>query len=141
MGQMDLPTAVQGTSPFDALLTQCRDLVGAQLDKAIAGMLEKADEALAELAAKTQDREQQKLYLEARDAARTQRAAMQKLFHTRFLGEFQQRTNKVKKIGGNFSDFDLEASSFELSLVADDDLEETLKFNEMAAKLRRISNM
>ena len=66
---MDLPTAVQGTSPFDALLTQCRDLVGAQLDKAIAGMLEKADEALAELAVKTQDREAQKLYLAARDAA------------------------------------------------------------------------
>jgi len=138
MGQMEVPTAVQGTSPFDALLTQCRDLVGAQLDQAIGGMLEKADEALAELATKTTDREAQKLYMEAREAARAQRAAFGKLFHTRFLGEFQQRTNKVKKIGGNFSDFDPDASSFELSLVADDDLEETLKFNEMAAKLRKI---
>ena len=137
MGRADLPTAMQGTSVFDALLTQCRDLVCGQLDKAIAGMLEKADEALSELATKTQNRETQKLYLEAKDVARTQRAAMEKQFRTRYLSEFQQRTNKGKKTGGDFADFDPDASSFELSLVADDDLEETLKFNELAAKVRR----
>ena len=136
MGLADLPTTMQGTSAFDALLTQCRDLACGQLDNAIAGMLEKTDEALSELATKTQDRARQTLYLEVKEVARTQRAAFEKQFHSRFLAEFQQRTSKVKKIGGNFSDADF--SSLELSLVADDDLEETLKFNEMAAKLRRI---
>src|SRR5258706_7759042 len=63
---------------------------------------------------------------------------MEKQFHASFLSEFKQRTKKGKKTSGKFSDFDAEASSFELSLVADDDLDETLKFNEMAAKLRRI---
>ncbi|MGH8675498.1 MAG: DUF1631 family protein, partial [Burkholderiales bacterium] len=135
MGPADLPTTMQGSSAFDALLTQCRDLACGHLDKAIAGMLEKTDEALSELATKTQDRETQKRYLEAKELARTKRADFEKLFHSRFLAEFQQRTNKVKKIGGSFSDADF--SSLELSLVADDDLEETLKFNEMAAKLRR----
>ncbi|HLX81734.1 MAG TPA: DUF1631 family protein [Burkholderiales bacterium] len=129
---------MEGTSVFDGLLTQCRDLVAGQLDKAIAGMLEKADAALAELSTKTQNRETQKLYLEARDAVRAQRAAMEKQFGASYLSEFKQRTKKGKKTGGGFSDFDPEASSFELSLVADDDLEETLKFNEMAGKLRRI---
>jgi hypothetical protein len=138
MGESGVSTVAQGTSPFDALLTQCRDLVSAQLDQAIAGMLEKADAALSELSTKTQNRETQKLYLETMEVVRTQRAAFGKLFHTRFLGEFKDRTNKVKKIGGNFSDFDPDASTFELSLVADDDLAETLKFNEMAAKLRKI---
>ncbi|MEK6244078.1 MAG: DUF1631 family protein [Pseudomonadota bacterium] len=137
MDRADLPTAMQGTSVFDALLTQCRDLVCGQLDKAIAGMLEKADETLSELATKTQNRETQKLYLEAKDVARTQRAAMEKQFRTSYLGEFKQRANKGKKTGANFADFDPDASSFELSLVADDDLEETLKFNELAAKVRR----
>jgi hypothetical protein len=127
---------MEGTSAFDALLTQCRDLAGAQLDTAIAGMLAKADEALTELATKTQNRETQKLYLEAKEVARTQQAAFEKQFHSRFSSEFQQRTNKVRKIGGNFADIDF--SSLELSLVGDDDLQETLKFNEMAAKLRRI---
>jgi hypothetical protein len=138
MGQMETPSAPPGTSAFDALLTQCRDLVCAGLDKAIAGMLEKTDAALEELTTKTQDRERQKLYLEAREVARTQRAAMEKQFHSRFLSEFKQRVHKGKKTGGSFSDFDPDASSFELSLVADDDLEETLKFNELAGKLRRI---
>jgi len=132
----DLSTVMPAASPFDALLAQCRDLASSQLDKAIEAMLAKTDEALAELAAKTQDRETQKLYLEARDAARQKSAEFGKIFHARYLGEFQKRTNKAKKIGGSFSDADL--SSIELSLVADDDLEETLKFNEMAAKVRRI---
>ena len=70
--------AAPGTSVFDALLTQCRDLVSVQLDKAIAGMLDKADGALAELANKTQDREAKKLYLEAQEAAHKQRAEMEK---------------------------------------------------------------
>src|SRR6185503_763832 len=68
----------------------------------------------------------------------TQRAAIEKQFHSSFLAEFKSRTKKGKKTSGAFADFDAEASSFELSLVADDDLEETLKFNEMASKLRRI---
>jgi hypothetical protein len=128
--------APQGTSVFDGLLTQCRDLASLQLDNAIAGMLAKADGALSELATKTTDRDTQKLYLAAMDAARAKRAEFEKQFHNRFQSEFQQRTNKVKKIGGSFSDADF--SSLELSLVADDDLAETLKFNEMAAKVRRI---
>src|SRR6185369_13517404 len=105
-------------------LTLCRDLACAQLDKAFAGMLEKTDEALTELATKTQNRETQKLYLEAKDAARTQKAALEKQFHASFLSEFKQRTKKGKKTSGSFADFDAEASTFELSLVADDDLEE-----------------
>lgn len=136
MSPVDPPTAMQGTSAFDALLTQCRDLASAQLDAAIAGMLARTDDALTELATKTQDRELQKRYLEVKDLARTKRADFEKQFHSRFLSEFKQRTGKVMKISGNFADIDF--SSLELSLVADDDLQETLKFNEMAAKLRRI---
>lgn len=135
MGHSEQVTAMQGTSVFDGLLEQCRDLFSGQLDQAIAGMLVESSAVLAELAGKTQDREAQKLYLAVKDLAHAQRAEMEKLFRTRFLSEFQQRTNKVKKIGGNFSDADF--SSLELSLVADDDLDESLKFNELSARLRR----
>jgi hypothetical protein len=136
MGVAELSTVMQGSSAFDALLTQCRDLFCAQLDGAFDAMLEKTEGALSELATKTQNRETQKLYLEAKEIARSKRAEFEKQFHARFLAEFQKRTNKAKKIGGSFSDAAL--SSLELSLVADDDLEETLKFNELAARLRRI---
>ncbi len=138
MRQVVQMAAPEGSSIFDGLLAQCRDLVGGQLDKALAGMLDKADAALTELASKTQDREVKKLYLEAGEVASKQRAAIEKEFHAFYLAEFKQRSRKGKKTGGNFADFDAEASSFELSLVADADLEETLKFNEMAARLRRI---
>jgi hypothetical protein len=122
------------STAFDELLGQCRDVASTQLDAAVAGMLARADEALTELATKTQDREAQKRYLEVKELARSKRAEFEKTFHQRFLAEFQQRTNKARKLGGSFSDADVSM----LELVADDDLEETLKFNEMAAKLRRI---
>ena len=139
MGQAGLATSAQGTSVFDGLLAQCRDLVGAELDKAITGMLEKADAALSDLMMKTQNRDEQKLYLEAKELTRTKRAEIEKLFQASFLAEFKQRADKGKKTGGvSFADYKPESSSFGLSLVGDDDLEETLKFNEMAAKLRRI---
>jgi len=134
MGFAESPLSMQGTTAFDALLTQCRELASTQLDAAVAGMLARADEALTELATKTQDREAQKRYLEVKELARTRRAEFEKAFHQRFLAEFQQRTNKARKLGGSFSDADVSM----LELVADDDLEETLKFNEMAARLRRI---
>ena len=124
---------MQGTSLFDALMAQCRDLVSGRLEIAIAGMFDKSDAALAELATKTQDRERQKLYLAAKDAARTQREAMQKSYRMRYLGEFNQRSNRARKIGGSFSDADFSS----LVLMADDDLNETLQFNELAARMRR----
>ncbi|HUN68095.1 MAG TPA: DUF1631 family protein, partial [Burkholderiales bacterium] len=135
MGRAELPTSMQGTSVFDGLLTQCRDLACAQLDEAIAGMLNESEEELAQLAVDSKDREAQKLYLTVKDLLKAQRADIEKNFRTRFLSEFQTRSNKAKKTGGQFSDVDF--SSLELSLVADDDLAETLRFNEMAAKLRR----
>lgn len=139
IGAMEAESAVKpGSSVFEGLLTQSRDLAAGKIDLAIAGMLEKADAAIAELGTKTQDREQKKFYLEAQEVVSKQRAAMEKQFRKDFLAEFKQRTKKGKKGAGSFAAFDADASSFELSLVADDDLEETLKFNEMAGKVRRI---
>lgn len=133
-----MPPAVQGTAVFDGLLAQCRDLTAGRLDQAIAAMLGQADPELSETICKTPNREAKKVYLEAQEAVRKQRAAMEKTFRTHFLDEFKRRTQKGKKTGGSFADVDAESSSFELSLMADDDLEETLKFNETAHRARRI---
>ena len=69
----------------------------------------------------------------AREVMRTKGADLEQQFHQRFLAEFQSRSNKARQTSGAFADADL--SSLELSLVADEDLAETLKFNELAAKL------
>ena len=119
-------------TPFDAILVQSRDLLRDRLCEAVGGMFDSADESLTALAEKTQDEETQKQYRDARDFVLAQREAIEKQFRTRYMGEFQKRTNQAKKIGQSFSDFSLE----DLELVGEDDLNETLKFNEMAAKLR-----
>lgn len=135
MGSADLASAMQGTSAFDALLAKCRDLASAGLDEAFAAMLAAADADLAEQASKTQDRAEQQRLQAARDVARKKGDELAKQFHAQFLAEFQKRGNQARQIGGSFADADL--SSADLSLVADDDLEETLRFNELAARLRR----
>lgn len=126
---------MQGTSAFDALLVKCRDLASGELDNALATMLEKADETLADLTTKTTDREQQKKLLEARDLARTKGPALQDEFHKCFQSEFQQRSNKARQLGGSFAD--VAFSGMELSIVGEEDLAETLRFNELAARMRR----
>jgi hypothetical protein len=121
-------------TPFDSILAQCRDLFCDRLDKALAGMAAKADEALTPLISETRDPQMQKVYREARDKALKERQTIQTQFRTRYLREFQERSNRAKKIGDSVSDIDL--SQIELELVAEDDLNETLKFNAMAAKVR-----
>ena len=120
-------------TPFDTILVQSRDLFCDRLCDAVHGMLEHADKSLTEMAEKLEDAEARKPYLEARDLVLAQHAAMEKQFRTRYLSEFQKRTNQAKKIALSLSDISLG----DLELVTDDDLEETLKFNDMAAKLRR----
>ncbi len=97
-------------------------------------MLDKADEALSALVNESRDEATQTLYRETRDKVLAQRESFEKLFRTRYQAEFQKRSNRVKKIGDSFSEIDL--SSVELELVRDADLNETLKFNDIAAKLR-----
>src|SRR3954462_14386047 len=122
-------------TPFDSLLVQCRDLVCERLSLALAGMLDKAEEALSVLANETRDATLKKLYARTRDKALAEREAIEKQFQGRYLREFQQRSNRVKKIGDSFAAMDL--SSLELELVGTEDLEESLKFNAMAARLRQ----
>ena len=97
-------------------------------------MLDKADEALSALVNESRDEATQTLYRKSRDKVLAQREDFEKQFRTRYQAEFQKRSNRVKKIGDRFSELDL--SSVELELVGDADLNETLKFNELAARLR-----
>ncbi len=135
MGAAGVASVMQGTSAFDALLARCRDLASAGLDEALAAMLTAADADLAEQSGKTQDRGEQQRLQAAREVARAKGDELARQFHAHFLAEFQKRSNKARQIDGSFADADL--SSVELSLIADDDLEETLRFNELAARLRR----
>jgi hypothetical protein len=124
------------SSPFDSLLAQSKELVSDRVSDALAAMLDKADETLSTMMGETQSTETQELYRKTRDSATANRNEFEKAFRARFGKEFESRASKVRKVTQSLSDIDL--SDMELELVGEDDLTETLKFNEMATKARRI---
>ena len=106
-----------------------------RLSRSVAGMLDKAEDALWGLANQAMDREVRDLYIHVKDLALSQRKRIESEFRALYLTEFDNRARRDKKPKEAFSQFEL--GSLELGLVNDDDLEETLKLNDMAAKLRR----
>ena len=125
-------------SPFDAILTQSRDLFSERLSEALSGMLDKADESLTAIAEKTQDKDAQAYVVAARDMVGRERANIQSEFQDRFAEEFSKRVREVKKAVGTDSELEEAPLELELELVGEEDLDETLKFNDMAARLRRM---
>ena len=118
---------------YDAVLTQSRELFRDRVCEAVAHMLEGADAAFSGLSEKASEEELQKRMLDARDAAVANREVIESQFRQRYAAEFQKRTNKARKVAQSLSDFSLD----ELSLVEEEDLEQTLKFNDLAARLAR----
>jgi hypothetical protein len=134
MREFDRTTADPNAAQFDRLLNECQKLAQDRLSLSVAAMLDKAEEALWALADQTVDREMRNVYITAKDAALGQRKTIEDQFRKNYLAEFERRAKRETK-RDEFSQYDL--SSLELGLVNDEDLEETLKVNDMAAKLRR----
>jgi exonuclease VII small subunit len=135
MRDFDRPAPTQNAAQFDRLLKECQELALGRLEKSLSAMLDKADEALWGLANATAERDARDLFFKAKDRIHAQRKVLEEQFRGNYLSEFATRSQRSKKPADEFSKYDL--SSLELNLVAEDDLDETLKTNEMAAKLRR----
>ena len=135
MRDVDRPSPDPQATQFDRLLKECQDLALERASRAVAAMLEKAEEALRGMADQTHDRELRGLYISAKDNAVSKRKAIESDFRANYETELATRARRESKRGEGFSQFDLSGS--ELGLVNDEDLEETLKVSEMAAKLRR----
>ena len=135
MHDFDHPAPNPQEAQFERLLKECQGLATERLSKSISAMLDKVEDALWSLANNTQDRELRDLYITAKDKALQQRKSIETQFRTSYLAEFASRVRPDRKQRDDFSRFDL--SSLELGLVNDEDLDETIKVNEMAAKLRR----
>ncbi len=130
----DGPGPLQHAQQFEHLLEECRDLTRERLSQSLASMLHKAGDTLWELGNASQDRDTQRLYTEAKEKLLPQRKAMEERFRSRYLTEFDNRAGQAHKTKLTFSDYT--DASLELGLVGEDDLNESLKVNEMAGKLR-----
>ena len=111
------------------VLTGCRDLALERITGALAGMLDKVEDELFALAEKTRDREAQNLYLDARAKARGKRKLLETSFRQHFVDLFNER---VRGDAGRGSDL----THDQLSLVDDNQLEESLALEELARKMK-----
>jgi len=126
-----LAEAGQQTGAFDSILNECLELFADQLKTAVCAMLEKADASLVEMTTGTQNRELQQAYQDARKVVAAGKQQFEAKFSESYLREFQKKSSKAK----NEQSFaDIEVS---LSLVEDTDLEEAIKYKEVAAKMRK----
>jgi len=128
------PGGTQHAQQFERLLEQCRELTRERLSQSLSAMLDKAADALWEMHKATQDRDIQKLYQETKEKLLPQRKALEEGFRSRYLAEFDNRAARARKTKTASSGY--AETSLELGLVGEDDLNETLKVNEMAGRLR-----
>ena len=124
--------SAQQAGTFEKLLGESRDLVAAQLGAAMGAMLDKAAEALSALISETRDRDAQAACQETRKVLGAERKKLETEFQKAYAKEFRARSKTAGESAASFSELDTS-----LTLVANDDLEETLKFKDLATKLRR----
>ncbi len=110
------------------VLTGCRDLALERITHALSGMLDKVEDELFALAEKTSDRKEQNVFLDARAKTRGKRQVLETSFRQYFVEMFNRKVrgeSAVALAGGG-----------ELSLVGEDELEESLAVEQMARKMR-----
>lgn len=119
-------------SAHESLLQECRELFRDQLIEAVRRTFDGMEESLTALADKSTSFEVRNRYLDARDVARKHRAVIEAQFQRCLMSEFQNRVDLTRSRRGAADGFSLD----DLQLVGDDEMNETLSFNDMATKMR-----
>jgi len=110
-------------------LASCRELALERMGAALVGMLDRVEDDLFELAGKSRDRDIQNTYLDARTQARANRAAIEATFRRHFVDFFD------RKVQGDAGRDPPDPTHDQLSLVNEEDLEESIAVREMSKKL------
>jgi hypothetical protein len=116
-----------------ALVAECRSVVGEHLRRLMQSMFDKLDDALYETADKAASHDVQFRYLDAMRDMRKHRAAIEGAFSSHALEYYDEfwRTGPSERKPGQVSGT---PEVGELSLVGEDELEETLAVNAMVSK-------
>lgn len=127
----DHPRAKARLTPRESadVLADCRQLALDRMTRALAGMLDRVEDDLFELAEKAIDREAQNAYLDARAKAREKRPVIETQFRDRFVEFFD------RKVRGESAAPGPDPTAGELALVAPEELEESIAMQEMSRKL------
>ena len=127
----DHPRARARLSPQESVsvMTDCRELALDRIAKSLAGMLDRVEDDLFELAEKATDRDAQNVYLDARAQARGKRPAIESTFRLHFVEFFN------RKVKGEATHTPDGKAPGEMSLVNDEDLEQSIAVSEMTRKM------
>ena len=117
------------------ILDNCRDLALARLTRTLAALFEKMEDDLFELAEKSIDLDEQNAFMNARKQARIKRTAMEGAFKKHFVALFGDKANRKQDQKPPVDSFG--ALSLELSLVGDDEMEETIALSNMVNALHQ----
>jgi hypothetical protein len=111
------------------VLADCRQLALDRMVRSLAGMLDRVEDDLFELAEKSVDREAQNTYLDARAKAREKRPTIEAAFRRHFVEFFD------RKVRGEAPAKPAEPAPGELALVEPEQLEESIALREMSRKI------
>jgi hypothetical protein len=116
-----------------ALLNTVRDIAGRRLQILINGMFEHVDDALFDLAEKAENNAAQMHYFDGMREVRKRRPMVERSFLAQISRELTDFASSYRNNNGNSSP-SLPTGSVELSLVADNELEESLAITSMIGK-------
>lgn len=117
-----------------AMLRECRDRAVAHLANATSRAFDGIVDELYDLAEQSIDRDARDFYLQAKDAWGGLRPRIESRFRERLEEVFAQRANGIQERAAEFST--VQTSWSDLSLVADGDLEESVRFTDIAGRIR-----
>jgi len=117
-----------------ALLHNVRDTAGRRLQLLISGMFEHVDDALFDLAEKAENNAAQMHYFDGMREVRKRRPMVERAFLGQVTRDLNNLSASTKNGPGQFGGSSLPIGGVELTLVADNELEESLAITSMVGK-------
>ena len=117
-----------------ALLNTVRDIAGRRLQILINGMFEHVDDALFDLAEKAENNAAQMHYFDGMREVRKRRPMVERSFLAQITRDLTDFASSFRNAAGSSTSAPLPVGSVELSLVADNELEESLAITSMIGK-------
>jgi hypothetical protein len=141
---MSLPmdvNAVRGGPPprkaADPMLLACRDMALQILMQSFDGFFSRLEEIFFELAEKTHDRNLRDMYFAARAETQTKRTLIADEFKQRFIQAFNTRSEDLSPEQRASGFYKIDTPPAELSLVANDEYEESISAHRVANSLKQ----
>ncbi len=116
------------------LLLECRDMAALRLSRALPAVMDKLDDALFELADKSESNTVQSFYFEAMRDLRIRRPGIEAKFNEQLMREADPQIARSRRTRPSPKPADVPSMS--LGLVDNDELEESLAVANMVAKIK-----